>query len=72
MPEELHKVMRRYPEIKWSEVARQAIRQYAERLEVLERIAKKSKLTEKDALEVDVRIKKGLAKKYDGNSGRNV
>jgi len=64
VPERLHKVMKSHPEIKWSEVARQAIWQYAERLELLDSIAKKSALTEEDAREVDERVKKGLAEKY--------
>jgi hypothetical protein len=67
VPERLHKVMKSHPEIKWSEVARQAIWQYAERLELLDSIAKKSALTEEDARKIDERIKEGLAEKY-GNS----
>jgi len=67
VPERLHKVMKSHPEIKWSEVARQAIWQYAERLELLDSIAKKSALTEEDARKIDERIKEGLAERY-GNS----
>ena len=64
VPEKLHKVMKSHPEIKWSEVARQAMWQYAEKLEVLDNIAKKSKLTEKSALQIDRSVKKGLAERY--------
>ena len=64
VPEKLHKVMKSHPEIKWSEIARQAIWRYAERLELLDDIAKKSRLTEKDLLEIDESIRKGLAEKY--------
>ena len=67
VPERLHKLMKSHPEIKWSEVARQAMWEYAERLELLDSIAKKSALTEKDVREMDERIKKGLAEKYRDN-----
>jgi hypothetical protein len=42
IPEELHKIMKKYPYIKWSEVARQAIRQKAKDLELLDKLASKS------------------------------
>jgi predicted translin family RNA/ssDNA-binding protein len=64
VPEKLHKVMKSHPEIKWSEVARQAMWQYAEKLEVLDNIAKKSRLTEKSALQIDRSVKKGLVERY--------
>ncbi len=33
VPEKLHKIMKKHPEIKWTEVARQAIEKTAEMLE---------------------------------------
>ncbi len=33
IPEQLHKVIKKYPEIKWTEVARQAIEEKAKLLE---------------------------------------
>ncbi len=50
--EELRKIMRSHPEMKWSEVARQAMRNYAKKLELMDEVTRKSKLTEKDALEL--------------------
>ncbi len=75
VPEELHKVMKSHPEIKWSEVARQAMWEYARKLEMLDRVATKSKLTEKEALEIGKVIKQGLSERYsrtgsDNSSGR--
>lgn len=64
VPEELHTIMKRHPEIKWSEVARQAMWEYARKLELLDNIASKSRLSEKDALEIGAAIKKGVAEKY--------
>ena len=64
VPEDLKKKMDEFPEINWSEVARQAIKQKAVQLEFLKHFASKSKLTEKDALELGRKVNKGLAKRY--------
>jgi len=45
-------------------VAREAIKEKALQLAVLKSIASKSKLTEKDTLELGRKINKGLAKRY--------
>ncbi len=72
VPEELHKVMKSHPEIKWSEVARQAMWEYARKLEMLDRVATKSKLTEKEALEIGKAIKQSLSERYGSRTqGRN-
>lgn len=64
LPTELHKKMKQFSEVRWSEVARKAIQKRVEDLETLERIASKSKLTEKDAKEIASRINKAAAKKF--------
>ncbi len=55
--------MKEFPEIKWSEVARVSIEQRLEMLEALDSLASKSKLTEKDALELGEKIKRGMARR---------
>ena len=65
VPEELHNIMKNHPEIKWSEIARQAMKEYAMRLEVLDDITSKSKFTEKDALVIGDSAKKNLAARYE-------
>lgn len=62
--EKLHKEMKKFKLIKWSEVAREAIRQKLEEIQKMERILKKSRLTMKDVLEIDKKVKKGLRDKY--------
>ena len=69
IPEELHKKMRRFNEIRWSEIARQAIQQRINDLEVMEKIASKSRLTKKDAEEISKKIKRAAAKKFNEHSG---
>ena len=71
VPEELRKIMKDHPEIKWSEVARQAMWAYASKLEMMDEVMKKSTLTEKDALELGRRVNVSLASRYGKRAGRN-
>ena len=50
--------------INWSEVAREAIKVKIEQLKILNAIAAKSKLTEKDAKEIGDKIKKSMLQRY--------
>ena len=49
----------------WSEVARQAIKERIEDLEVMNKIASKSKLTKKDVQEISEKIKRAAAKTFN-------
>ena len=64
IPDNLSEVMKKHTEIKWSEVARKAIAEKAKVLELMDAIMKKSTLTEKDAMEIGAKIKKGIAKRH--------
>jgi len=46
------------------EIARKAMWECARKLELMERIASESRLSEKDVLELDEKVKAGIAKKY--------
>lgn len=64
VPEELHKIIKKHTEIRWSEIARRAIQEQATKLEILDSITSKSKLTAKDAEEIGNKIKLGMAKRH--------
>jgi len=64
IPEDLHKIMKKHSEIKWSEVARQAMWNHARKLELMDNLLSKSELTEKDALLLGRKIKQGIAKQH--------
>ena len=64
VPEDLNRIMKHHVEIKWSEVARQALWQQARKMELMDKILSKSGLTEKDALELGAKINIGVAKKH--------
>ena len=64
VPEELHSIMKEHNEIKWSEVARRAMWEQAKKLELMDKILLKSKLTEAEAAEIGKKIKKEIAKRH--------
>lgn len=64
LPDKIHKEMKNFTEIRWSEVARKAIIQRLETLKMAEKIASKSKLTSKDVEDFSRRIKKDAGKKF--------
>ena len=64
IPEDLHEIMRKHGEIKWSEIARRAMWEYARKIELMEKLISNSKLTEKDVMELDPIIKKSIYEHY--------
>lgn len=64
IPEELHKKLKKFRDIRWSEVARRAMEERVNDLEVMNKIASKSKLTKKDAEEISKKIKRAAAKRF--------
>ncbi|MFH1409476.1 MAG: hypothetical protein ABIH34_06195 [Nanoarchaeota archaeon] len=63
VPDDLKREMESSREINWSEVARVAIREKIEHLKILKKIVEKSKLTEKDSLEIGRKINKAMHKR---------
>ena len=64
IPEILNKKMKMFSDIKWTEVARNAIEERISDLETMNAIASKSRLTTNDALELSKRINKSAARKF--------
>ena len=64
VPADLKKRMDMFPEINWSEVARQAFNQKIQELLILRSITSKSKLTDGDVKEIGDRIKMAIAAKH--------
>ena len=64
MPEELKKQMEEFEDINWSAVAREAIKNRLSQLRLFSSIVSKSKLTEKDALEIGKKINASLHKRF--------
>ena len=64
IPEDLYKLIRKYNQIKWSEIARQAMWNEAKKLDLLNKLLANSELTEKDAERIGNKIKKEIARKH--------
>ena len=63
--DDIKRRMKKHPQIKWSEVARSAIKQQLDDIEEAEKIASKSKLSEKDVKEMAGRIDKEMIKHFE-------
>ena len=64
IPEELHSLMQKHKQIKWSEVAREALWSQAKKMELLDSLLSKSKLTKKDVDILSETIKKKVAQRH--------
>ena len=71
IPEELHKKMKKFNEVRWSAIVRKIIEQRINDLEEMDRIASKSKLTKKDAEEISKKIKRSATLRFNEYSGRH-
>ena len=64
IPADLRVKMSQFPEINWSEVARQAILQKTRQLEQLSHLLASSTLTEQDTIEIGRQIKRRVWKRH--------
>ena len=68
IPDDLKVKMSHFPEINWSEVARQAIMEKTRVLGQMQHLLSKSTLTEQDTLTIGREIKRRMWKKYQRSS----
>ncbi len=66
VPESVFKDMKRFSEVKWSEVARKAIQERLEVLKLADELAGKSKLTEEDVKNFGKKVKSLAVKRFVG------
>lgn len=64
IPEELHTKLVQHPELRWSEVARQALEKKIKEIELIEKIVAKSKFTEEDAERIGHKLKAEMRKRF--------
>jgi len=64
VPDNIHKQMKHFSEVRWSEVARKAILEKLELLQLAEKLAKKSKLTEEDIKKFNKKVKTSATKRF--------
>lgn len=64
IPEDIKQRMAMFPEINWSEVARQAIVEKTRIMERMQALLSKSKLTEQEAVALGRQAKRSAAKRH--------
>ena len=64
IPTDYQSIIKKYPEIDWSEIAKRAIIESALKIELAEKISSKSNLKEKDVETLDNIIKKAILQRY--------
>lgn len=64
LPDQLYERMQQHRELKWSEIARQAFQKKLIEIEIMEKILKKSKLTEEDAEKIGHKVKAEIRKRF--------
>ena len=64
IPEEIYHIVKSHKEIRWSEIARKAISDYAKKLALMDAVLGDSELTEKEVMKLDKKLKKGIHKHY--------
>jgi len=62
IPEALQKKMKQHPDIRWSRIVQKTIEERIDDLEMMEKLTKKSKLTQKDVDEISKKIDSSVAK----------
>ena len=70
LPEDTYKIVKTHKEIRWSEIARRAIEDYAKKIALLNEITAQSKLTEDDIMAIDKEIKSGVHQHYNNTAPR--
>jgi hypothetical protein len=65
IPRDIAVLLKKHKKINFGEVAKDAIVRKALEVEVLESLARKSKLTEEDVEEIGTLVKKGLRERYE-------
>jgi uncharacterized protein YwgA len=64
IPEDLHQLIKEHNEVRWSEIARRAMWDYARKLELLDKLTENSELTEEDVKELEKKLKKAVHKHH--------
>ena len=70
VPDSLYEEMKKHPEIRWSEVARQALAKKVEDLRRLDALLADSALRERDVEDAGRKVKEKVWRKHEGRAKR--
>ena len=64
IPTEVQEILDKYPKIQWERIVRDTLWDYARKVQLMNKIAKKSEMTKDDVEAIDKVIKSDLLKRY--------
>ena len=64
LPEDVYRIVKAHNEVRWSEIARRAIEDYAKKITLLNAMTENSELNEEDIAALDKKVKAGIQKHY--------
>ncbi len=70
LPEDVYKIVKTHNEVRWSEIARRAIEDYAKKIALLNAMTQDSEITEDDIVALDHKVKAGIQKHYKSKASR--
>ena len=72
LPEDVYKIVKAHNEVRWSEIARRAIEDYAKKIALLNAMTQESELSEEEITALDHKVKAGIQKHYKNKSSRSA
>jgi hypothetical protein len=72
LPEDVYRIVKAHNEVRWSEIARRAIEDYAKKISLLDAMTQESKLTEDDIMAIDHKVKAGIQKHYKSKASQKT
>jgi len=72
LPEDVYRIVKAHNEVRWSEIARRAIEDYAKKIALMNAMTQESTLTEDDIMALDHRVKAGIQKHYKRKASRST
>lgn len=71
LPEDVYRIVKTHKEVRWSEIARRAIEDYAKKIALLNTMTAKSELTEDNIMALDKNVKSGIQEHYKSKASRS-
>lgn len=72
LPEDVYKIVKAHNEVRWSEIARRAIEDYARKIALLNAMTQESELSEEDIMALDHKVKAGIQEYYKSKASRST
>ena len=72
LPEDVHRIVKAHTEVRWSEIARRAIEDYAKKIARLDAMTLQSEVAEEDIMALDYKVKAGIQEHYKKKASKKT